>query len=112
MFYGCDVTRPTGQISDYRLDCPMKAKSIDFYVQDVPLVTDEAAMLQTLWAALPKGLPYGIRTRVWKTFFPQTAFMGEMVAYTTIDERGEATVTFFAYDDFVMADVPWEDIIE
>jgi hypothetical protein len=89
----------------------MKQKSIDFYVQDVPLMADEAQKLRTLTAALPKGLPYGVRTRVWSTFFPHVAFMGEMVAYTTIDEQGQSTVTFFAYDDFVMADVPWEDII-
>lgn len=113
MFYGYDgdVCRPGGQISDYRLDCPMKAKSINFYVQDVPLVSDEAAMVQTLHAALPKGLPYGVRTRVWSTFYPDTAFLGEMVSYSTYNEMGQAVETMIPYDSFDMTTVPWEDII-
>lgn len=111
MFYCNYDNRPTGQISDYRLDCPMKQKAINFYVQDVPLVTDEAAMLRTLHAALPKGLPYGIRTRVWSTFFPDTAFLGEMVSYVELDESGASVEVMFPYASFVMANVPWEDII-
>lgn len=111
MFYGNDCYRAGGMIADYRLDCPMKQKSIDFYVQDVPLVYDEAAMLQTLYAALPKGLPYGIRVRKWSDFYPDAPWVGELVGYTTVNDLGEAVVTFFAYDNFVMADTPWEDIV-
>lgn len=110
MFY-CNDNRPVGQIADYRLDCPMKQKAINFYVQDVPLVADEAAKLQTLYAALPKGLPYGIRTRVWKTFFPDTLFLGEFISYNIWDDLGQAVEVMTPYNSFIMANVPWEDII-
>lgn len=113
MFYGYDgdVCRPGGQISDYRLDCPMKAKSINFYVQDVPLVLDEATKFNTLTMSLPKGLPYGVRTRVWGKFFPDTAFLGEMVSYNVLDESGASVEVMFPYASFDMKAVPWEDII-
>lgn len=113
MFYGYDgdVCRPGGQISDYRLDCPMKAKSINFYVQDVPLILSEATMHINLVQQLPRGLPYGVRTRVWSTFYPDTAFLGEMVSYNILDESGASVEVMFPYASFNMADVPWEDII-
>lgn len=113
MYYGYDgdVCRPGGKISDYRLDDVMKAKSINFYVTDVPLILDEAIKQNALIMALPKGLPYGVRTRVWSNFYPDVAFLGEMVSYTTINELGQSVETMIPYADFVMADVPWEDIV-
>ncbi|WYN05133.1 hypothetical protein ISREJYDI_CDS0172 [Pseudomonas phage UNO-G1W1] len=113
MFYGYDgdVCRPGGMISDYRLDCPMKAKSINFYVQDVPLVLDEATKFNTLTMKLPRGLPYGVRTRVWSNFYPDVAFLGEMVSYTTLNELGQSVETMIPYAEFDMSTVPWEDIV-
>ncbi|QNO00636.1 hypothetical protein QGX17_gp011 [Pseudomonas phage phiPsa381] len=113
MFYGYDgdVCRPGGQISDYRLDTVIKAKSINFYVPDVPLILDEAIKQNALIMALPKGFPYGVRTRVWSDFFPNTAFLGEMVSYSIYNETGGAVEVMIPYADFVMASVPWDDII-
>lgn len=113
MFYGYDgdTCRSGGKISDYRLDEPMKAKSINFYVQDVPLILAEAAMQTTLIFALPKGLPYGVRTRVWSQYFPDTQFFGEMVSYSTLNELGQAVEHMIPYADFNMKAVPWDEII-
>lgn len=113
MFYTPDCTpyRPIGQISDYSY-CPvMKAKSINFYVQDVPLILSEASKYNELVLSLPVGLPYGVRTRVWREFFPDTPFLGEMVSYNVYNELGGADEVMFPYDAFRMSDVPWEDII-
>lgn len=111
MFGIYDVYRRTGQIADYSY-CPvMKAKSINFYVKDVPLILDEAVKLNKLTGSLPVGLPYGVRTRVWSEFFPETQFLGEFVSYSIYNEIGEAVEVMFQYDKFVMADVPWEDIV-
>lgn len=113
MFYGYDgpSCRPIGQISDYRLDDVMKAKSINFYVQDVPLVLAEASMFNTLTFALPRGLPYGVRTRVWSNWFPDTQWTGEMVGYSTYNDLGEAVEHLIPYAEFNMVAVPWDDII-
>lgn len=103
--------RRIGQISDYSY-CPvMKAKSINFYVKDVPLILSEASKLQTLLGKLPVGLPHGVRTRVWSEFYPDTQFLGEFVSYSIYNELGEAVEVMFKYDDFVMADVPWDDLV-
>ena len=113
MFYTPDCTpyRPIGQVSDYSY-CPvMKAKSINFYVQDVPLILSEASKLNTLLLSIPMGVPYGVRTRVWSQWFPDFPFPGETVSYSTYNDLGEAVETFFAYDVFNMTLVPWEDII-
>lgn len=111
MFGPYGIYRPVGQISDYSY-CPvMKAKSINFYVQDVPLILDESVKLNKLLLSLPVGLPHGVRTRVWKDFFKDTIFLGEFVSYSVYNELGEAVEVMIQYDDFVMADVPWEDII-
>ncbi|UAV89882.1 hypothetical protein REC_12 [Pseudomonas phage REC] len=111
MFYTPDVYRPIGQIADYSY-CPvMKAKSINFYVQDVPLILSEASKYNTLLLSIPMGLPYGIRTRVWSEWFPEIPFTGEVISYSTYNDLGEAVETFFDYAAFDMALVPWEDII-
>lgn len=109
MFYDC--YRNDGMISDYRLDCVMKAKSINFYVEDLPMVLEEAVKHNTLLFALPLGLPYGVRTRVWSQWFPDFPFPGETVSYSTYNDLGEAVETFFAYDAFDMNGVPWEEVI-
>ena len=112
MFYGFDCDhRQGGMISDYRLDDVLKAKSINFYVQDVPLILSEATMQNNLVFALPKGLPYGVRTRVWSQFFPDTQFLGEMVSYSTYNELGQAVEHMIPYADFNMVAVPWDEII-
>lgn len=111
MFYGYDGYRPGGQISDYNLDCPMKAKSINFYVVDVPLLASEAAKLGALILALPQGVPYGVRTRVWSQWFHGVPFVGEMVSYSTYNDLGQAVEHMIPYADFNMVAVPWDDII-
>lgn len=113
MFYGYDgpSCRPIGQISDYSLAEPMKAKSINFYVQDVPLVLAEATKFNELTFALPRGLPYGVRTRVWSNFYPDVQFFGEMVSYSTYNDLGQAVEHMIPYADFNMKAVPWDDII-
>ena len=111
MFFTPDFYRPAGRIADYSY-CPvMKAKSINFYVTDVPMILDEAVMHNTLILSLPVGLPYGIRTRVWSQFFPDTPFAGEVVSYSTYSDLGEAVEHMVPYADFNMATVPWDDII-
>lgn len=112
MFYGFDCDyRPGGMISDYRLDDVMKAKSINFYVQDVPMVLAEASMHNNLIFALPVGLPYGVRTRVWSEFYPDVQFLGEMVGYSTYNDLGQAVEHMIPYADFNMKAVPWDDIV-
>lgn len=112
MFYGFDSEyKSGGMISDYRLDDVLKAKSINFYVQDVPLILAEATMQNNLIFKLPKGLPYGVRTRVWSQFYPDTQFLGEMVSYTTVNELGQAVEHMIPYADFNMAAVPWDEIV-
>lgn len=112
MFYtDCLAQRPIGQISDYSY-CPvMKAKSINFYVKDVPLVLAEAVQYNSLIFALPVGLPYGVRTRVWSEFFPTVQFLGEMVSYSVYDETGGAVEVMIPFAEFDMRTVPWDDII-
>ena len=111
MFGPYGVYRPIGQISDYSY-CPvMKAKSINFYVKDVPLILDESVKLNKLLLSLPVGLPYGVRTRVWSQFFSDTQFYGEWVSYSVYNELGEAVEVMVPYDAFDMKTVPWDDII-
>lgn len=111
MFGPYGVYRPVGQISDYSY-CPvMKAKSINFYVKDVPLILDESVKLNKLLLSLPVGLPYGVRTRVWDQFFPDTVFLGEFVSYGVYNELGEAVEVMVPYAFFDMKAVPWDDII-
>lgn len=111
MFYTPDVYRPLGQISDYSY-CPvMKAKSINFYVADVPLILPEAIMYNELVLSLPVGLPYGVRARVWNTFFPEIIFPGEVISYSVYNDLGEAVELFFDFDAFDMSLVPWDEII-
>lgn len=111
MFGSPDVYRPIGQISDYSY-CPvMKAKSINFYVQDVPLVLAEQVMRNKLLMGIPQGLPYGVRTRVWSTLFPDAPFTGEMVSYAVLDETGGSVETLIPYAEFDISTVVWEDII-
>lgn len=113
MFYGFDYGdyRSMGQISDYRLDDVLKAKSINFYVQDVPMILSEASMHNNLIFALPKGLPYGVRVKVWSQHFPDTAFLGEMVSYLTPNDLGQSVETMIPYAEFDMKTVPWDSII-
>lgn len=113
MFYGydSDVCRPGGMISDYRLDDVMKAKSINFYVQDLPMILAESVMHNTILFKLPIGLPYGVRTRIWSQFFPDVPFDGEVVSYSTYNDLGEAVEHMVPYADFNMSAVPWDDII-
>lgn len=111
MFYTPDIYRPIGQVSDYSY-CPiMKAKSINFYVADVPMILSEAVKYNELILSLPVGVPYGVRTRVWDIFFPEIPYTGEVVSYSVYNELGEAVELFFDFDSFDMALVPWEDII-
>jgi hypothetical protein len=111
MYYGYDGYAPGGSISDYNLDNPIKAKSINFYVQDVPLLADEAAKQVALLLALPQGVPYGVRTRKWSEWYPDAPFDGEIVSYSTYNDLGQAVEHMIPYDDFNMVAVPWEDII-
>ncbi|UAV84678.1 hypothetical protein PHB09_183 [Pseudomonas phage PHB09] len=107
-YYPC---RPLGQVSDYSY-CPiMKAKSINFYVADIPMILSEAVKYNKLILSLPVGVPYGVRTRVWDIFFPEIPYTGEVVSYNVYNELGEAEEIFFDFDSFDMALVPWEDII-
>lgn len=111
MFCNPDVYRPIGQISDYSY-CPvMKAKSINFYVKDVPMILSEAVKYNKIVLSLPVGLPYGVRTRVWRDFFPDTAFLGEMVSYNIYNDLGEAVEVMMPYAQFNMKGVPWDEII-
>lgn len=111
MFYTAGFYRPIGQISDYSY-CPvMKAKSINFYVKDVPMILAEAIKHNALMLSLPVGFPYGVRTRVWSQFFPETQFLGEMVSYSIYNELGEAVEVMVPYDDFDMKAVPWDDLV-
>ena len=110
MFYE-NSCRPKGQISDYRLDDILKAKSLNFYVSGLPLTSEQSSMFQELYAKLPKGLPYGIRTRIWEDFYHDLPFFGEMVGYTTVNEAGQAVESLILFENFVMADVPWDEIV-
>jgi hypothetical protein len=114
MFYGCDSYgdyRPGGKVSDYSLAEPIKSRSLNFYVQDLPMILAEATMHNALVFKLPVGLPYGVRVRVWSQWFPDTAFLGEMVSYSIYDESGAAVEVMAAYADFDVNTVPWLDII-
>uniref|UniRef100_A0AAU6VY05 Uncharacterized protein n=2 Tax=unclassified bacterial viruses TaxID=12333 RepID=A0AAU6VY05_9VIRU len=111
MFYGYDGESCGGMISDYRLDFPMKQKSINFYVQDVPMILAESVMHNKLLFALPMGFPYGVRTRVWSQFYPDVQWLGEMVSYSTLNELGQAVEHMIPYAEFNMKAVPWDDII-
>lgn len=111
MFYGYDGPTVGGSITDYNLACPLKAKSVNFYVEDVPLVDFEAEMLRALMKALPVGVPYGVRTRKWSDWYPDTPFLGEMVSYTTYNDLGQAVEHMIPYADFNMVAVPWDDLV-
>jgi hypothetical protein len=107
MYYGYDGGSPL----DYNLDSVIKAKSINFYVQDVPLLSSEASKQGQLILALPVGVPYGVRTRKWSDFYPDVEFLGEMVSYYVYNELGQVVEQMFRYDSFNMALVPWDEII-
>lgn len=111
MYYGFDCFGPGAVPMDYNLDCPIKAKSINFYVQDLPLIAPEAEMSRTLILSLPQGVPYGVRTRKWSEWYPDVTFLGEIVSYSTYNDLGQAVEHMIPYADFNMKAVPWEDII-
>lgn len=110
MFYTHDCYRPGGKVSDYSLAEPLKNKSIDFYVEDVPMILAEAMLHNSLFQKLPVGLPYGIRVRVWSKFY-DTPFDGIKVAYNTYSDLGESVTNMFPADTFDMTTVPWADVI-
>ncbi len=111
MFNNYHWCREGGQIADYRLDFVMKQKSINFYVKDVPMILSEALKFNELTGKTPRGLPYGVRARVWSDFFPEFPFPGETVSYSVYNELGEAVEIMTAYEAFDMNTVPWDDVI-
>jgi hypothetical protein len=71
----------------------------------------EAVMHNDLIFALPVGFPYGVRTRVWKEYYPDAPFDGEMVSYVVYNDLGQAVEELIPYASFDMKTVPWDDII-
>lgn len=100
-----------GKIADYSLVEPMKQKSINLYVPSMPLTLEEHLVNQHLVKNLPKGLPYGVRVRVWDLFFPNFPYTGMRVGYSVYNAMGEALEVLADLAAFDMKSVPWEDII-
>lgn len=101
-----------GKIADYSLVEPMKQKCINLYVPSVPLTIEEELYNRFLVNSLPKGLPYGVRVRIWDLFHPNMPYTGMKVSYSVFSGgSGEAVEIVFEPGAFRMADVPWEDII-
>lgn len=82
---------------------------INLYVEDNPQTDTERLVYNTLVAQLPPPQQHGVRIRVWKTFYPNTPYPGLTVGMkdVTVVSSNEILI---AYDDFVMANVPWDKL--
>lgn len=111
-YYPRNCRNLLGKIADYSLVYPMKQKCINMYVPAMPLTLPEQLMNNKLMEGVPRGLPYGIRVRVWDIFFPNLPYTGVKVSYSIYtDTSGQAEELMFDYDAFDIKQVPWEDII-
>lgn len=82
---------------------------INLYVEAESLSPTERAAYDALLFQLPPPEQHGIRTRVWKFWYPDAPYPGLTVGMrdVTVSASNEILVP---YDDFVMANVPWDKL--
>lgn len=82
---------------------------INLYVEN-PVVSDtELAAWYSLLQQLPPPEQHGIRTRVWRFFYPDTPYPGLTVGMrdVTVSASNEVLIP---YDTFDINNVPWEKL--
>jgi len=82
---------------------------INLYVENPECTDAERSAFSALVLQLPPPMQHGIRTRVWRFFYPDVPYPGLTVGMrdVTVTASNEVLVP---YDDFVMANVPWDKL--
>ena len=85
-------------------------KSLNVYFERFPLDLADAVLVQSVRNRLPPGTNTLVRPRLWESFY-DVMYFGVMVGYDVIGEHGGKIEVLTPYEDFNMADVPWEEVI-
>ncbi|QYW06699.1 hypothetical protein uav_168 [Pseudomonas phage UAVern] len=82
---------------------------INLYVQDPVCTPEERAAFSALVLQLPPPMQHGVRTRVWRFFYPDAPYPGLTVGMrdVTVTASNEVLVP---YDTFDMNSVPWDKL--
>lgn len=82
---------------------------INLYIEDVIATQEENEAFASLALSLTPPMQHGIRTRVWKFWYPDVPYPGLTVGMrdVTVSASNEILIP---YDDFVMANVPWDKL--
>lgn len=82
---------------------------INMYVEHEALSVAERAAFSALVLQLPPPMQHGIRTRVWRFFYPSAPYPGIMIGMRDITVI-ESSEILIPYDQFEMGNVPWSKI--
>lgn len=84
-------------------------KVINLYVQNESLDPTERAAFDDLVSQLPPPMEHGIRTRVWKFWYPDVPYPGLTVGLrdVTVAASNEVLIPYLTFN---MANVPWDKL--
>ena len=82
---------------------------INLYVNNNPQTAQERQAFFDLAKALPPPMKHGVRVRLWEQWYPEAPYPGLTVGMrdVTVTASNELLIP---YDDFVMANVPWDKL--
>lgn len=100
-----DIDTPTFPSSDMG----RYGQVINLYVEDVVCTDAERSAFSALVLQLPPPMQHGIRTRVWRFFYPLVDYPGLTVGMRDVTVAASNEI-LIAYDDFVINNVPWEKL--
>ncbi|ATW58280.1 hypothetical protein CNR37_00073 [Pseudomonas phage ventosus] len=82
---------------------------INLYVENPENTQEERAAYSQLVLQLPPPMQHGVRTRVWRHWYPDTPYPGLTVGMRDVTVTASNEV-LIPYEDFVMANVPWDKL--
>lgn len=82
---------------------------INLYVENDALTDEERAAYDQLADSLPPPMQHGIRTRVWRFWYPSVPYPGLTVGMrdVTVTASNEVLIPYSTFD---MNSVPWEKL--
>lgn len=82
---------------------------INLYVEDIVCTDTERSAFSALVLQLPPPMQHGIRTRVWKHWYPDAPYPGLTVGMrdVTVVASNEVLIPYAIFD---MASVPWDKL--